>query len=350
MVGRNVRESGYLDLANNAIMNRETRRVEMLYDSEVFWESLNFYNRAYRRGILDPEAFTMKSDQFWEKCESGQVLMAYASWQTDAINKIMAAAGHPERGFEKLPHDGYPYISGIYAADAPIGQGIEYATAITTNCRHPEKAIELINFCNSEEGARLLFSGVEGVHWEYTEKGAAATDDLHELMQSDVNYTMTSGLNLYNKLSGFSEKQILSDGSPAGVLQSDREKAAEALPIDRDYCDYYGALRGKTYDYPGMVLADLEQSGEIENQSESAIFTLIARSPGSEALDILSRCNQYMNSAGVRAIMAPDDDTFAAVRKEAEAELAALGFPRAAEEILQRYREAEERAAWVPES
>lgn len=28
----------------------------------------------------------MKNDQFWEKCNNGQVLMAYASWQTDAIN------------------------------------------------------------------------------------------------------------------------------------------------------------------------------------------------------------------------------------------------------------------------
>ena len=28
----------------------------------------------------------MKNDQFWEKCNNRQVRMAYASWQTDAIN------------------------------------------------------------------------------------------------------------------------------------------------------------------------------------------------------------------------------------------------------------------------
>ena len=79
----NVREMGYLDLANGAIVNRETLEVDVNYNTEAFWDSLKFYNKAYNMGLLDPEAFTMKNDQFWEKCQNGQVLMAHASWQTD---------------------------------------------------------------------------------------------------------------------------------------------------------------------------------------------------------------------------------------------------------------------------
>ena len=74
---------GYLDLANGAIVNRETLEVDVNYNTEAFWDSLKFYNKAYNMGLLDPEAFTMKNDQFWEKCQNGQVLMAHASWQTD---------------------------------------------------------------------------------------------------------------------------------------------------------------------------------------------------------------------------------------------------------------------------
>ena len=42
---------------------------------------------------------------------------------------------------------------------------LEYGTAITKNCKNPEKAMELIDFMNSEEGARLVYSGLEGSHW-----------------------------------------------------------------------------------------------------------------------------------------------------------------------------------------
>ncbi|WP_462414995.1 type 2 periplasmic-binding domain-containing protein, partial [Eisenbergiella tayi] len=91
----NVREMGWQDLSNGAIINKATEEVDLNYHTDAFWESLKFYNKAYNLGILDPEAFTMKNDQFWDKCNNGQVLMAYASWQTDNMNKTMASNGHP---------------------------------------------------------------------------------------------------------------------------------------------------------------------------------------------------------------------------------------------------------------
>ena len=57
----NVREMGYLDLSNDAIANRETGEVDVNYNTDAFWESLKFYNKAYNMGILDPEAFTTSS-------------------------------------------------------------------------------------------------------------------------------------------------------------------------------------------------------------------------------------------------------------------------------------------------
>mgnify|MGYP000010172976 FL=1 len=341
----NVREMGYTDLLNGAIMNQETKEVDLNYATDVFWESLKFYNKAYNMGILDPEAFTMKNDQFWEKCNNGQVLMAYASWQTDSMNKTMAANGHPEWGFEKIPYSGYPYVSGVISGDAPLGNGADYATAITTNCEYPEKAMQLIDFCNSEEGARLIYSGVEGVHWQEQDGKAVPTDSYLEMIKTDPNYTSNTGITLYNKLCGLKETQVLSDETPANVLKSNEQKAANILEIDQAYCDYYNELRGGEYLYPGMVLNDMREKGEIQTFTDYNMFTTLVQSPSDETLNILAQCDQYMNVQGVKCVMAKDDAEFEALREEAMQELEAKGFLKAREEIVANYEAAKEEAS-----
>lgn len=340
----NVREEGYLDLANNCVLNVNTKEVDVNYNTDAFWNSLKFYNKAYNMGILDPEAFTMKNDQFWDKCNNGQVLMSYASWQSENINKSLVANGHPEWGFEKIPYDGLPYISGIVSGDAPLGNGAEYATAITKNCKNPEKAMELIDFCNSEEGARLLFSGVEGVHWEEKDGEAVPTDFYTQLIKEDSNYTTTTGVTLYNKLSGLRETQVLSDNTPANVLKSNEQKAVNILDIDKAYCEYYSKERGKEFLYPGMVLNDMWESGEVDTWTDYTMFTSLVQSPSENTLNILSQCDQYMNVQGVKAIMAKDDAEFGQIRQEAMEELNNKGFEEARDELLSLYETAKSEA------
>ncbi|MBQ8305839.1 MAG: extracellular solute-binding protein [Blautia sp.] len=336
----NARELGWLDLNNNVIVNRETLETDIIYNTDAFWDSLAFYNKAYNMGLVDPEAFTMKNDQFWEKCHNGQVLMTYASWQSENMNKTLVANGHADWGFEKLPHDGYPFISGVNSTNAPLGQGIEYATAITTSCEYPEKAMELIDFCNSEEGARLLYSGEEGVHWQYEDGKLVPTEEMKEKIKTDSSYTTSTGVTLYNKLSGMRDIQVMSDGAPANIFLSNEEKANNMLDIDKDYCEYYSEKLGGEYLYPGMVLNDLKEKGELASQSEYLLFTSLVQNPSDETLNIIDQCNQYMNVQGVKAIMAADEDEFAAVREEAMEQLDAMNLPQATEEMKQLYDEA----------
>lgn len=341
----NVREMGWKELNNGAMINRVNKEIDMTYTSDAFWESLKFYNKAYNMGILDPEAFTMKNDQFWDKCNNGQVLMAYASWQTDEMNKTMAANGHPDWGFEKLPSSGYPYIHGIVASDAPLGNASDYATAITKNCKNPEKAMQLIDFCNSEEGARLIYSGVEGVHWENVDGQIRPTEEYKKMIKEDSSYIAKTGITSYNKLCGFKETQVLSDGAPANVLKSNEQKAENILEIDRAYCEYYSEQRGKEFLYPGMVLNDMWQNGEVETFTEYILFTNLVQSPSEETLNIVAQCDQYMNVQGIKAIMAKDDAEFEQCRQEALQELEAKGFLKAKDEILGLYETAREDAA-----
>ena len=337
----NVREMGYDDLANGTILNRETDTIESMYNSEAFWESLEFYNKAYNMGILDPEAFTMKNDQFWEKCNNGQVLMAYASWQTDSINDTLVANGHADWGFEKVPFDGYKYISGIVTPNAPLGKGADYANAITTNCKYPEKAIQLLDYLNSEEGARLVYSGIEGTHWEYDENGEPVpTDELIEMTKTDADYRTKTGLTMYNKMCGFSELQILSDGGTADLLKSNSQKTENLTDVDKAYCEYFTQQLGKEITFPGEALYEYWQKGEVNTINEYILYPTLVQAPSAETLNILAQCDQYMNVQGVKCIMAATQEEFDAARAEAMESLSDKNYDKAAEEIQKLYDEA----------
>jgi len=340
----NAREMGYKDLGNNMIFNYATESVEALYDSDAFWDSLVFFNKAYNMGILDPEAFTMKNDQFWEKCQNGQVLMAHASWQTENINLSFISNGNGEWSYQKLPYDGYEYISGIVSMDAPLGNGSDYANAITKNCKYPERAMQLIDYLNSEEGARLLYSGVEGVHW--TKEGGASrpTEEFLSNSKSDPDYKDNVGVALYNKLCGFKEIQVLSDGYPADLMKSGEQKAVNVSDADRSYCEYYGEKRGKEFSYPGQVLYDMWQAGEVNTITDYYIYLDLVQSPSESAQNILSQCDQYMNVQGVKAIMAGTEAEFNSIKEESIAGLEAKKYSQAADEILGLYDQAKEDA------
>ena len=58
--------------------------------------------------------------------------------------------------------------------------GNEYA--ISSSCEHPEKAIEFLDWCMSEEGSRILTQGAEGIAWVMNEEG---TPELTEQFVKD---------------------------------------------------------------------------------------------------------------------------------------------------------------------
>lgn len=340
----NVREMGYLDLPNETLLNLETEEILGAYTSDPFWESLAFYNKAYNMGLVDPEAFTMKNDQFNEKCQNGQVLMTYASWESDWFNISMAGKGHEDWAFVKIPNDGYKYTYGITATNAPLGYGNEYANAITTNCKYPEKAIQLLDFFNSEEGARLIYSGLEGEHWTNEDGVIQPTEEFLTQSKEDTDYKNNIGINMYNKMCAFQGIQILSDGYPADLSKSDEQKAANVLKAEKDYCDYYGEKNGATYAFPGQVLYDLQQKGEVTGLNNELIYPNLVQAISDESQNIISQCDQYMNVQGVKAIMASDEVAFEKVKEETLKGLENNNYGKATAEIEENYAQAKKDA------
>lgn len=65
-------DMGYTNSGNNQFINNETGEFEDMFTVEdgPLWKALSFYNKAYRMGIMDPEAFTMKTVSMMTKLKT----------------------------------------------------------------------------------------------------------------------------------------------------------------------------------------------------------------------------------------------------------------------------------------
>jgi len=70
----------------------------------------------------------------------------------------------------------------LYALNPPLkadgsksfyiyGSPVRTYTAISKNCKHPEKVLEILNWACTEEGGIYVFGGLEGLDWTKDENG-----------------------------------------------------------------------------------------------------------------------------------------------------------------------------------
>lgn len=134
------------------------------------WRLFRWFNKAYQMGILDPEAATMKFDQWAEKIAGGQVLYApfgQATFTSTGIENSEDKYMMPVP-FERYENDSF---TASYGGDSGI---VQYA--ISKNCKYPERAMELLNFIWSEEGAYLFANGTpKGEGWDIIDGEAQLT-------------------------------------------------------------------------------------------------------------------------------------------------------------------------------
>ena len=153
---------------------------------------------------------------------------------------------------------------GAYEGDKPFGWAQDYPLALTKNCEDPVKAIEMIDYLFSEEGARLLNSGVEGVHWEVVDGVPQMTKEYRDGVAANATYAQSEGF-AYTKLSGLSSSQILSDGYPASLLKAAEEVKKSTTKIDEIFIADSGVADAK---YPGQVIESKIASGEYKLSTE----------------------------------------------------------------------------------
>lgn len=122
-------------------------------------EAIKFLRKLYVEKLLDPEWMLTKSQAFLEKLRAGKAGCTSTSLTTALTMEIDMKKTDPNVRFEPARDIVGP--NGEF--QQAYQEGWYMMASISSNAEKPEKLLELLDYCMTEEGYRLLRYGIAGI-------------------------------------------------------------------------------------------------------------------------------------------------------------------------------------------
>ncbi|ADL49827.1 ABC transporter substrate-binding protein [Clostridium cellulovorans] len=173
----------------------ETYKAEYKFLDPQMKEYYTWLNKLYKEGLLDPESFTQKYDQYIAKLSTGRVLLiSDAYWDYKDANISLNANNQANRTFFPLAvtlNDKVKFnmTNAGYSGASGVG--------ITTSCADPERAIKFIDWLCTDEAQILNNWGIEGVNYEIVDGKRVVPQAEKDKKNTDKDYGKKTGLGQY---------------------------------------------------------------------------------------------------------------------------------------------------------
>ena len=172
-------------------VNQDTLEANIVMLQSSTKEFLKFANELWNMGIMDPETFMQKDDEYLAKIASGRVIGVYD--QRWAIQNGLFAL--EDTGFDDRQLVAFPVVmEGVekeyYRGPHAIAiQGV----SISASCKDPEGVMRYLNRLAADDIQKLIYWGIEDVDYYYDNGNFARTEEqwLHSF---DVDYRWSQGL------------------------------------------------------------------------------------------------------------------------------------------------------------
>jgi len=178
----------YYDLETGDAMLHLRREEEREY--------FRWLNHMYNTGLLDPESFVQKHDQYIAKIADGRVVgLADALWQFADAEKELVQSNMAERTYGVYPltlDESYTYME--FRPETYSGG---YGIGISSSCKDPIAAIKFMDWMCTEEAMILTRWGIEGIHYEVLDGKRVFLDEIGDQRNSDPDFSTKTGVNLY---------------------------------------------------------------------------------------------------------------------------------------------------------
>lgn len=315
--------SGFVDV--DCVTNEATSYITN--PDSTLWTGARIWNMANRMGILDPDSFTQKSDQCLEKYSAGRVLSGWVGFMTSGFD-ANNGSGATDTGFINMQP---PKGTMVYYSGEAKEVGKSWALwGITSKCKNPEKAMELINILQSNDGNLMLFNGIEGRDWEIKDGTAVITEESFALRESDPDYFKRTGIGKYtgwcSRAGGWIHPEY---NVPLNLLFQADTFARQLTPLQQDYCEYYGI------EYPAQWL--------YEDMEDITVHEVVAAALPQTPDDIIRIDNALMETLKTEILIlvmnAQSDEEFEEGREAILEELYDIGLQQSLDFWLPAYAE-----------
>lgn len=282
---------GYYDFENHVFIDPLKINDDGSYGP--YLEMLQFFNKLYQNGLLDPDSDIQTFDQASAKIKSGRTFWSIFDYAGSAQFNTKDNIGAGKAMYCVIPEDAKPVVYSLN----PLGGSNVWSIGAKT--KYPELCMQIINYFATPVGNLEQQYGPQGLCWDYvdgktvfTDLGALTHLDNETVMESDdPQYAAYCGdsfkngqqqlnniiwsLNALNPETGekYNYKYWESESEPPaeGSIEDQWRKNNNAVNTD-DYLDQRGKfVISQKYSYSnGVQDADLKV---VWNQVTKAITT-----------------------------------------------------------------------------
>lgn len=304
----------------------DTYEATMHYRRAEEKEYFRWLNHMNDSGLLDPESFVQKYDQYLEKISSGRVLgLIDADWQVDDGERALREAGKHERMYGMYP------VTLTEEYKHPNFQDTGYlggwGIGISVDNEDPVKAIQFLDYLASEEGQILQNWGLEGEHYEIVDGKRVIPPEEMEERNNNANYVKETGVGV---LKGFAPAygDGVEDSTGQTFTIANTEQIIDSYTeVEKEVLSNYGVEMWKDL-YP--------QEDEFPVKPWGAAYNIPVDS-SSDLNVIMQRCLDIVKRKVPEAILATPEE-FDKVWDEFMAELEGAGVEEAEEEYTELVR------------
>ena len=154
-------------------------------------EMLEFFNKLYQKGLLDPDSNIQKYDQATAKILTGRTFWSIFNYAGSSIFNTEDNVKAGKAMYTVVPEEATPCVYGMNVL------GGNRIWSIGSKTKYPEKCMEIINWMCTPDGTLEHTYGPQGLMWYYGDDGltyftelgkAAALDGTTEMKSDDEQY------------------------------------------------------------------------------------------------------------------------------------------------------------------
>ncbi|CAK4869277.1 unnamed protein product [Aphanomyces euteiches] len=274
-----------------------------------------FFYKANKMGLLDPDSLTQKYDNALAKFAANRVMSGVVNWPYDPPNAEFLKEGKKDSGYMPIA---FQTDSWYIGNPGPLGT-IGKAFAISKTSKHPDRALQLLNYLYSYDGSRTIMNGIKDVNYKDVNGKPAMTPETIKSMQTDANFAVSSGVGKYINLIGLGTSNINpADNQPVDLTSTSEAFKAQLTPLYQDYSAHYGV------DYPAEAM-----SKQLKFKYLDASTAGLQPTAPDDIVAIKAKVDEYMKNALVKLVLSKDDAAFAAGKKKFIADIKNLGVDKA---------------------
>ncbi len=325
---------GYDELALGLYDSETGEFHDALEEDGPYLTALKFFNDLYQEGLLDPDSMTQTYDQMIAKVQRGGTFFSIFDYMGSTAYNTDAHTSEGKYMASLQPTEATSICYGLST------YGGSRVWTIGANCDEPERAMEIINWLYTNDGAMTTWYGIRGLMWDYDEDGNTYFTELGQACHDDPTYDLT-GVEWTSPYTG--ETYTLDGTFNDGMIQINNttwSQSAENTDSVEGESFYYSDWASQIGDAKSEIEQDWrDYTGTTQNQEylDAQNYAIIPSTNYSEStreseLDVIwSQVTTAIKNGSWNAIYASSDEEFDSIVAQMISDCESYGYDQCIE-------------------